>query len=67
MRPELPEAVERLRDELAAKARRDLVERADGLLRADAARFDALIEGGMTEADGLARLHAAIDAVRRAS
>jgi hypothetical protein len=53
--------------ELAAKARRDLVERADALLRADAARFDALIEGAMTEADGLARLHAAIDAVRRAT
>jgi energy-coupling factor transporter ATP-binding protein EcfA2 len=53
--------------ELAAKARSDLVERADKLLRDDAARFDALIEGAMTEADGLARLHAAIDAVRRAS
>jgi energy-coupling factor transporter ATP-binding protein EcfA2 len=53
--------------ELAAKARRDLVERADKLLRGDAARFDALVEGAMTEADGLARLHAAIDAVRRAS
>jgi hypothetical protein len=53
--------------ELAAKARRDLVERADRLLRDDSARFDALIEGTATEADGLARLHAAIDAVRRAS
>jgi hypothetical protein len=53
--------------ELAAKARSDLVERADKLLRDDAARFDALIEGAMTEADGLARLHAAIGAVRRAS
>jgi hypothetical protein len=53
--------------ELAARARRDLVERADKLLRDDAARFDALIEGAVTEADGLVRLHAAIDAVRRAA
>jgi hypothetical protein len=53
--------------ELAAEARRDLIERADQLLRADAARFDALIEGAATEAEGLARLHGAIDAVRRAS
>ena len=53
--------------ELAAQARRDLVERADRLLRADAARFDALIEAAATEAEALARLHAAIDAVRRSS
>jgi energy-coupling factor transporter ATP-binding protein EcfA2 len=53
--------------ELAAQARRDLVERADQVLRADAKRFEALIEGAATEADGFARLHAAIDAVRRAS
>jgi energy-coupling factor transporter ATP-binding protein EcfA2 len=53
--------------ELAAEARQDLVERADGILRADSARFDALVEGAATEAEGLARLHAAIDAVRRAS
>jgi hypothetical protein len=53
--------------ELAAEARRDLVDRADGILRADAARFDALVEGAATEAEGLARLHAAIDGVRRAS
>jgi energy-coupling factor transporter ATP-binding protein EcfA2 len=52
---------------LAAEARRDLVERADGILRADAARFDALVEGAATEAEGLARLHAAIDGVRRVS
>jgi hypothetical protein len=52
---------------LAAQARQDLGERADRLLRADAARFDALVEGAATEAEGLARLHAAIDAVRRAS
>jgi hypothetical protein len=53
--------------ELAAQARRDLVERAERLFRADAERFDALIEGAATEAEGLARLHGAIDAVRRAS
>jgi hypothetical protein len=53
--------------ELAAEARRDLVERADVLLRADAARFEALIEGAATQAEGLPRLHAAIDTVRRAS
>jgi hypothetical protein len=53
--------------ELAAQARRDLVERAEKLLRADAARFDALVEGAATEAEGLVRLHAAVDAVRRAS
>jgi energy-coupling factor transporter ATP-binding protein EcfA2 len=53
--------------ELAAQARRDLVERVDRLLRADAARFDDLIEGAASEAEGLARLHGAIDAVRRAS
>jgi hypothetical protein len=53
--------------ELAAQARRDLVERAERLLRTDAERFDALVEGAATEAEGLARLHAAIDAVRRAS
>ena len=53
--------------ELAAQARRDLVERADRLLRDDAARFDTLIEAAATETEALARLHAAIDAVRRSS
>jgi hypothetical protein len=53
--------------ELAAEARRDLIDRADQILRADAARFNALVEGAATEAEGFARLHAAIDAVRRAS
>jgi hypothetical protein len=53
--------------ELAAQARRDLVERADQVLRDDAKRFEALIEGAATEADAFSRLHAAIDAVRRAS
>lgn len=53
--------------ELAARAREDLVERADRLLRDDAARFDALLHGVAPEAESLARLHGAIDAVRRAS
>ena len=53
--------------ELAAEARRDLIDRTDQILRADAARFNALVEGAATEAEGFARLHAAIDAVRRAS
>ena len=53
--------------ELAAEARRDLIDRADQILRADAARFNALVEGAATEAEGFARLHAAIDAVRRAA
>jgi hypothetical protein len=52
---------------LAARAREDLVERADRLLRDDAARFDALLDGAAPEAESLARLHGAIDAVRRAS
>jgi hypothetical protein len=53
--------------ELAARARADLVERVDRLLREDAARFDALLDGAAPEAESLARLHGAIDAVRRAS
>lgn len=53
--------------ELAARAREDLVERADRLLRDDAARFDVLLDGVAPEAESLARLHGANDAVRRAS
>jgi hypothetical protein len=53
--------------ELAARARADLVERVDRLLREDAERFDALLDGAAPEAESLARLHGAIDAVRRAS
>jgi hypothetical protein len=53
--------------ELAAQARRDLVERADRLLRDDAARFDTLVEQAATDAESLARLHVAIDGVRRAA
>jgi hypothetical protein len=50
---------------LAAQAREDLLERVERLLRADAERFDVLLEGAAPEADSFARLHAAIDAVRR--
>ena len=53
--------------ELAARAREDLVERADRLLRDDAARFDVLLDGVAPEAESLARLHGANDAVRQAS
>ena len=50
---------------LAAQAREDLLERVERLLRADAERFDVLLEGAAPEADSFARLHAAVDAVRR--
>ena len=52
---------------LASRAREDLVERVDGLLRADAERFEELLDSAGPDADAFARLHAATDAVRRAS
>jgi hypothetical protein len=52
---------------LAARARDDLVERVDGLLRDESERFAALLEGKAPEAEAVARLHGAIDGVRRAS
>jgi hypothetical protein len=52
---------------LAAQARDDLMERVDGLLRDESDRFAALLEGKAPEAEAVARLHAAIDGVRRAS
>ena len=52
---------------LAARAREDLVERVERLLRQDAARFDALLDAAAPEADTFARLHAAVDAIRRAA
>jgi len=52
---------------LAARAREDLVERVERLLRVDAARFDALLDAAAPEADTFARLHAAVDAIRRAA
>jgi hypothetical protein len=52
---------------LAARAREDLVERVDVLLRGESARFDALLDGAAPEAETFARLHAAVDAIRRAA
>jgi hypothetical protein len=52
---------------LAARARDDLVERVDRLLRDESDRFTALLEGKAPEASTIARLDAAIDGVRRAS
>jgi hypothetical protein len=50
---------------LAAQAREDLLARVERLLRAEAERFDLLLEAAAPEADSFARLHAAVDAVRR--
>jgi len=52
---------------LATRAREDLVVRVERLLREDAARFDALLDAAAPEADSFARLHAAVDAIRRAA
>ena len=52
---------------LAARAREDLIERVDRLLRAEAKRFDVLLDRSAPEADSFARLHAAVDAIRRAA
>jgi hypothetical protein len=51
---------------LAARARDDLLERVEALLRADAARFDALLDGAASSADALGRLHVATQALRAA-
>ena len=52
---------------LAARARDDLMTRVDRLLRDEGERFAALLEGQAPAAEDVARLHSAIDAVRRAS
>ena len=52
---------------LASRAREDLIERVDRLLRGEAARFHALLDEAVPEADAFARLHGAVDAVRRAA
>jgi energy-coupling factor transporter ATP-binding protein EcfA2 len=52
---------------LASRAREDLVERVDRLLREEAGRYHALLDEAVPEADGFARLHAAVDAIRRAA
>jgi energy-coupling factor transporter ATP-binding protein EcfA2 len=52
---------------LAAQAREDLFARVERLLREDAARFDSLLDEAAPEADTFARLHAAVDTIRRAA
>ena len=52
---------------LAARAREDLIERVDGLLRVESKRFDVLLDRSAPQADSFARLHAAVDAIRRAA
>ena len=52
---------------LAARAREDLLERAEHLLRADAVRFDELLDATAPDAESVARLHGSLDAVRRAA
>ena len=51
---------------LAARAREDLLERAEQLLRGEAARFDELLDAA-PDAESLARLYGSLDAVRRAA
>jgi hypothetical protein len=51
---------------LAARAREDLLERAEQLLRGDAARFEELLDAA-PDAESLARLYGSLDAVRRAA
>lgn len=52
---------------LASRAREDLVERVERLLRDEAKRFDVLLDAAAPEADTFARLHASVDAIRRAA
>ena len=52
---------------LAARAREDLLERVERLLREEASRFDELLDAATPEADAFARLHTAVDALRRAA
>jgi energy-coupling factor transporter ATP-binding protein EcfA2 len=52
---------------LAVQAREDLFARVERLLREDAARFDAILDEAAPEADSFARLHGAVDAIRRAA
>jgi energy-coupling factor transporter ATP-binding protein EcfA2 len=52
---------------LAARAREELIDRVDRLLRDEAARFEALLDAAAPDADAFARLHGAVEAVRHAS
>jgi energy-coupling factor transporter ATP-binding protein EcfA2 len=50
---------------LANRARQDLLERVQDLLREDSRRFDALLDASAPQAESVALLHAAATAVRR--
>jgi hypothetical protein len=52
---------------LASRAREDLIERVDRLLRSEAGRFHDLLDTSAPEAEAFARLHSAVDAIRRAA
>jgi len=52
---------------LAGRAREELIERVDRLLRADAKRFDVVLDAAAPGADSFAGLHSAVDAIRRAA
>ena len=52
---------------LAAQAREDLFARVERLLREEAARFDALLDEAAPEAESFARLHGAVESIRRAA
>lgn len=52
---------------LAAQAREDLFARVERLLREDSARFDTLLDEAVPEAESFARLHGAVDVIRRAA
>jgi hypothetical protein len=52
---------------LATRAREELLERVERLLKQDAARFERLLNAAAPDAAAFARLHAATDGVRRAS
>lgn len=52
---------------LAGRAREELIERVDRLLRGEAKRFDVVLDAAAPEADSFAGLHAAVDAIRRAA
>ena len=52
---------------LAAQAREDLFARVERLLRDDATRFDELLDESAPEAESFARLHGAVESIRRAA
>ena len=52
---------------LAARAREDLLERAEQLMRTDAVRFDELLDATAPDAESVAEAARSLDAVRRAA